>query len=126
MIRGIGVDLCSIDRIRRFIRKRSFRERVFSEEECRYAQEKADPARHFASAFAAKEAFAKAGGWGLGTVGLQGVAVTRTEGRPYLRVAPTAQALLRHRGVDSVHLSLSHDGLYAIAVVVLEGRSDDA
>ncbi|WP_274374792.1 MULTISPECIES: holo-ACP synthase [Synergistales] len=121
-VRGIGVDLCKIERMRRFIGKEAFLARVFSEEERDYALARSDPARHLAGAFAAREALAKAGGWGLAKIGLKSLSVRHVDGRPFLSVGPDLRLLFDEAGVERAHLSLSHDGDYAVAVVLLEGR----
>jgi holo-[acyl-carrier protein] synthase len=120
MILGIGTDLCRIERMRRAVVSPAFRDKVFDPEEIVYATARGDPARHFASAFAAKEAFAKATGWGLFRTGPRNVWVERTGDRPELRWRET----LRDRLPEGTraHLSLSHEGEYAIAFVVLEVR----
>lgn len=121
MIRGIGVDLCGVSRLRRSMENPRFLERVFSEEEIRYAMERSDPAKHLAAAFAAKESFAKAGGWGLAATGLRNVCLRRTETGPVLLLASPAQNLLARIGAHKCWVSISHDGDYAVAMVVLEG-----
>lgn len=124
MISGIGIDLCKISRISRAIENKAFVERVFSAEEKAYAESSKNPARHYASAFAAKEAFAKAGGWGLSKVGLRSVSVSRLGGAPELHLSEHAKDLLLERNVLRIHLSLSHEDDMAIAVVILEARDD--
>jgi len=57
---GVGVDIESIDKIRRFIDTTSFLNKVFTKRETDYCQSKADPAQHFAARFAGKEAVIKA------------------------------------------------------------------
>ena len=120
-ILGIGVDLCKIERMSRCIEKEFFLSRVFSEEERAYALARPNPARHLAGAFAAKEALAKAGGWGLAKVGLQSVSVRRVDGRPFLSIDSKLRLLFDEAGVERTHLSLSHEGDYAVAMVLLEG-----
>jgi holo-[acyl-carrier protein] synthase len=66
MIRGHGVDLVSIDRIRKILEREDnhFEGRVFSAGEIAYCRSKKDPHPHFAARFAAKEAYGKALGMG--------------------------------------------------------------
>lgn len=124
MISGIGIDLCQISRMSRAIESEAFVERVFSAEEKSYAESTQNPARHYASAFAAKEAFAKAGGWGLSKVGLRSVWVSRSGGAPELRLSEQAEKLLPRSSGTRIHLSISHEGDMAVAVVVLEANDD--
>ena len=122
MIIGVGIDLVSVPRMERALARwgGSFLSRVFSEEEL--AQAGGRP-RSLAARFAAKEAFSKALGTGLGArLGLRDVWVVKDErGRPELAFSPKAARLLRERGGLRAHLSLTHEGEYAGAVVVIEG-----
>ncbi len=120
MIMGIGTDLCSVSRMKRAIENMHFINRVFSEEEIEYASSKANPARHYASAFAAKEALAKASGLGLMTLGLKNSHVRRTPGGPVIVCSESLLREFNSRGVRNFWLSLSHDGDFALAVVILE------
>jgi holo-[acyl-carrier protein] synthase len=43
-------------------------------------------------------------------------------GKPELRLCARAEELFREKGLKKAHLSLSHDGNYAIASVILEGE----
>ncbi len=120
MICGIGVDLCSISRMEKSIESEHFLRRVFSEEEIRYALGKARPARHFAGSFAAREAFSKASGVSMYSVAFCGAWVERTSSGPVLRLSDTVREQLAGAEQKRIHLSLTHDGEYAIAMVVLE------
>lgn len=122
MIKGVGIDLCDIERMKKAIAQKGFCERVFSDEEIAYANSKASPESHFAAAFAAREAIAKAGGWGMAGVGLDSCSVTRTDSGPRFVIGDEFQAKLDALGVTNVHLSISHDGGIAAAFVVLEGK----
>lgn len=98
-----------------------FLHRVFSPEEIQYAFGKARPARHFAGCFAAREAFAKASGISMYSLVLGGgMWIERTESAPVIRCSQVVKDLLPHKGAERIHISLSHDGDYAVAVVVLE------
>src|SRR5450759_48038 len=68
MIQGIGIDLVENDRIEKIIRKwgQKFLQRVFSEEEINYCGKHIQASIHYGARFAAKEAFLKALGIGLG------------------------------------------------------------
>lgn len=120
-IRGIGVDLCSVERMSRALRQEAFAPRVFSEQEILYANSQAVPARHFASAFAAREALAKAGGWGIGKMGLKSCRLERTKQGPRFVFSDAFLARLTAEGITSAHISISHEGDVVVAMVVLEG-----
>ena len=124
MILGIGIDVVKVERIQRILRRRGDRwvERVFSPEERRVAGEGPHRLRRLAARWAAKEAFAKALGTGLRGLRWRDIQVIQDpSGRPVLALRGTAAALARAAGVEHIHLSLSHDGEWALAQVVLEG-----
>lgn len=124
MILGIGIDLCDTRRLRRALLRPGFKERVFGESEIRDCEARARPERHYAARFAAKEACFKAlgSGWGQG-VAWRDVLVS-SDGRRPPRLTLTGGAGRRARalGATRAHLSLTHEGDYAAAVVVIEGR----
>ena len=121
MIRGIGIDLCDIERMRKMLERGAFAKRVFSAEEIEYAGKGGLAAAHFAAAFAAREALAKAGGWGLASIGLDACIVRRTESGPVFVFSEAFKRRLEERGVKNVFLSITHEAGVAAAVVVLEG-----
>ena len=122
---GHGIDLVSVSRIRGILSKDSdhFEKRVFSEGERAYCRAKKDPMPHFAARFAAKEAYGKALGLGLGPSGelAEIEVVNDEEGVPSIRLNGTAAEIFQKQcGAARIHLSLSHDGEYAMASVIVE------
>jgi holo-[acyl-carrier protein] synthase len=122
MIRGVGVDLCPVSRVARILERHPgrFEERVFTPAERAYCGPRAVPAQHFAARFAAKEAALKALGAPAG-VGWHDLEVVADGGAPRLALHGPAAAAATAQGVRRAHLSLSHAGDMAVAVVVLEG-----
>ncbi len=121
MVLGIGVDLCDITRMKKAAAQKGFKEKVFSAAEIEYAEKFADSASHYAAAFAAKEALAKAGGWGIGNMGLDSCSVVRTERGPKFEFTESFNKRLSEFGASCVHLSISHEAGMAVAMVILEG-----
>ncbi len=123
-VAGIGTDLARVDRFRRFVteEKSALLERLFTEGERRYCLAKRDPAPFLAARFAAKEAFLKALGLGLRDgIAWRDMDVVKDDlGKPSFALCGRALAICRERGIETVHLSYSHDGDYATATVVLE------
>ena len=121
-VKGVGVDAVDIERFRVSLhRTPSMRERLFTEEELRYVEPKADPVPSLAARSAAREAVMKAMGLGLGAFGFHEVWVTRAEwGAPSLCVTGRALELAVDRGITRWHLSPTHTDLVAIAQVVAE------
>jgi len=73
-----------------------------------------------AARFAAKEAVAKALGAPGGLRWLDAEVVSLPSGRPTLRLVGATARTSAAQGIRSWHLSLSHDGGLATAVVVAE------
>ena len=117
MIKGIGIDLCSISRMKSAVEKKGFAERVFSVEEIEYAEKSACPEEHYAAAFAAREALAKALKCGLWKLGVNAVSVRRTENGPEFVFEEQLP-----EGITKVFLSISHEDNCAAAFVVAEGE----
>ena len=123
MIIGIGVDMCSISRMEKLTDNNRFVERIFTLDERAYAESRGVfKASSFAAMFAAKEAFMKAIGTGIGPVPFNDIQIMHNElGKPYYVLMGKAEDMQKQLGVKSTHLSISHEGDIAIAFVVLEG-----
>jgi holo-[acyl-carrier protein] synthase len=122
-VRGLGVDLVPIPRMRAVIERWDgrFLERVFTEGEIAYCRARRDPAPHFAARFAAKEAGLKALGTGLRLgVNWRELEVRRERGQaPTLVLSGRCREICAERGGGRMLLALSHDGDYAIAQAML-------
>jgi holo-[acyl-carrier protein] synthase len=129
-IAGIGVDLARIPRLRRVVERwrERFLERVFTPEELAYCRRRRDPIPHLAARFAAKEAALKALGTGLRLgVRWRELEVRREPGQaPTMVLSGRSLALARARGARRVLVSLTHDGEYALAQVMLLGEAPAA
>lgn len=97
---------------------------MFSKEEIEYAESKANPAMHYAAAFAAKEAVAKATGWGIAGIGLNSLFVRRTDSAPELVFNADLNKKLKKIKIKKALLSISHEGNMAVAMVVLENSNE--
>ncbi len=122
MILGLGTDLVAVPRVEEVLsrHRERFLDRVFTPAEQAECLGRARPARHLAARLAAKEAAMKAlgTGWGLG-VRWQDVEVhSGVSSRPTIHLAGVARQRAEARGIRQAMVSLSHDGDYAIAVVV--------
>ena len=64
---GIGTDIVNIKRIEKILKKKNnnFKNRIFSNREIIYCDNKKNPSSYYAKRFAAKEAFTKALGTGI-------------------------------------------------------------
>ena len=123
MIVGLGIDVCSIERMRRALERHGdrFFSRICSESE-RADLDGRDMATALAGRFAVKEAFAKALDGARG-VGWHEVQVRRApSGRPHLELTGNASAMVEKFGADAWHVSITHDAGVAVAVVILEKK----
>ncbi len=130
MILGIGIDLAEVDRIEDSMARFGdrFLRRILGSDELAYCLAHARPGPHVAARFAAKEAVGKAFGTGIGfPLGWQDIEVCRlASGAPAIRLHGQGQILREARGVERIHLSLTHTLKLATAVVILEGREPSA
>lgn len=123
MIVGLGMDLVATDRFERALSAGDvLEERAFTSSEWSACAARADRAQALAARFAAKEACFKAlgTGWGNGYALREVEVVSQDSGRPDLRLSGRAAERAAALGVRTIHVSLSHDGGAAAAVVVLE------
>ena len=122
---GIGIDVVPVSRVDELIAKHGDRilQRLFTEAELRRANDLAHQTLFLAGRIAAKEAAYKAlsaQGADLG-IGWKSIEVERLEdGRPQLVLSGPALARFNALGAARCHVSLSHDGGIAAAVVVIE------
>ena len=126
MIVGTGIDIAEVGRIATSIERfgQRFLERVFTAEEIRYCESKANKAERYAGRFAAKEAAMKAigTGWSRG-VTWHDVEVRRAPGgRPTIVFHGKAAEFCRSLGAIRAHLSITHTKDSALAQVILESE----
>ncbi len=124
MIVGIGVDSAEIARVAKSIRQDTFLRRVFAPEERAVLAQLPEHRRNESAAacFAAKEAFLKAAGTGLGGFALDEIAALRHDnGAPYYRLSGEAAAYVAQNNITP-HLSLTHEAGVATAFAVFERR----
>lgn len=120
MIKGIGVDLIEVSRVRDSISRfgAQFLERIFTKNELLEADKLKDSAQYYgflAKRFAAKEAYAKALGTGIGShISFKEIEITNSQdGRP--------QLLDLTKSDDTItHISLSDTEEYATAYIIIE------
>ena len=119
---GVGIDVAEIDRFRASLdRTPGLADRLFVESELYLPSGERRGIASLAARFAAKEALAKALGAPPGLHWSDAEVYVEDSGRPRLRVRGTVAARAGELGVQSWHVSLSHDAGVASAVVVAEG-----
>lgn len=116
MINGIGIDIIELSRIKKAMNKNEkFIHRVLTIKEREvFLRLKKERRRleYLAGRFAAKEAFAKATGKGIGKLSFQHIEVLSShQGAPKMSVKGYEQ--------DEIFISISHSKDYAVAQVVI-------
>src|SRR6185437_5843145 len=124
MIVGTGIDVVEVPRVAAAIERfgQRFLERIYTPDEIRYCDLKANRAERYAARFAAKEAAMKAlgTGWNHG-VRWRDVEVFREPGRrPTIKFHGKAAEFASRLNTSNISLSLSHTPQQAIASVILE------
>ncbi|HZT63499.1 MAG TPA: holo-ACP synthase [Burkholderiales bacterium] len=130
MILGIGTDLCEVGRIEKALKRfgERFAARVLVAKELEVFRRRRKRAAYLAKRFAAKEAFSKALGTGIRfPVNWHNVwVVNDRSGKPVLEFSRPLAALLKRRGIDKVHVSLTDEIGMACAFVIVEGAQRKA
>jgi holo-[acyl-carrier protein] synthase len=113
---GVGIDVVAVARFERALtRTPRLARRLFTDDERTSGRPE-----QLAARFAAKEAAAKALGAPGGLRWHDAEVVVGEGGRPRLRVTGGVAAEAEAQGIRTWHVSLSHDGDVATAVVVAE------
>lgn len=125
-IYGIGVDIVLVERMEKLLAKHGNKllERLLCAKELREVRARKNRARALAMCWAAKEACVKALGTGFDGIGWKEVGVIReANGRPILVFDRKMAARIKTLGIGASHVSLSDDGGFVSAYVILERRA---
>src|ERR1044072_7209607 len=124
MIVAVGIDVVLVERFTSALaRTPLLGDRLFTQAELFPGSGTPRSAESLAARFAAKEAVAKALGAPAGLHWHDCEGVTDPDGRRCVTVCGTVAAVSADRGVRRWHLSLSHDGGIASAMVLAEGHT---
>ena len=121
---GIGTDIISVDRIKNFLKKRSFINRIFNEKEILKCKNINNSINCYAKRFAAKEAFTKALGTGIsnGINFNEIVILNKKSGKPYISIIGQTKRILNKKFKKKkikIFLSLTDEQKYAVAFVTI-------
>lgn len=123
MIKGIGVDIIEIPRVKDAIKKwdKDFLKKILTPDELKYCNFKKNKFPHIAVRFAAKEAFLKALGDGWqGKLKWNDIGIANDKnGRPFISLNKKILKKLNKK-IGDVHVSLTHNKEQAVAFVVIE------
>jgi len=116
---GIGTDIVECLRIGRMIERHGelFLQRVYTDREVRYCQQRRRAVEHFAGRWAAKEAILKAlgSGWRRGLDWTDIEVHNDKEGKPTVHLGGAVRDLALTLRVGDILVSISHCRAYAVA-----------
>lgn len=120
MVIGIGTDIAYLERIKKL--SPDAVGRILTESEAEYCNRFPAPHERVAGRFAAKEAILKAlgTGWSQGIGWHQIEILPNASGIPIVTFSGKALDRYRELGATHCHVSISHQGDYAVAFAVLE------
>lgn len=120
-MKGIGVDIVEISRIKRMVDRwgNRFAQKVFTPREIELCEKKPNFVHSLAARWAAKEAFAKAigTGWDAAFRWKEIEILSDLKGKPIVYLAKSMKAATAG---SPVLVSLSHSNEYAIAIVMID------
>jgi holo-[acyl-carrier protein] synthase len=124
MIKGMGIDISEVDRIKNSIEKfnKNFLDRIFTEKEQQIAASRKDFATFYAGRWAAKEAISKALGCGIGEqCSFTEIEILNdSQGRPVATLSGNAAKTFALLHGETLHITISHEGKNAIAMAIIE------
>lgn len=122
MIIGIGTDIVEIERIKQIVLKHSrFTRKYFTLEEIQYFETKKNSWESVAGYFAAKEAVSKSLGTGFSSLAFKDIEICKDNlNKPYIVLHDEGINIMKKKGIDKIHISISHSKLYAVANAIAE------
>lgn len=113
----IGIDVVET---KRFVDEKQSFEKMFCESELEYARKSIEPHVHLAGFWAAKEAFFKALGTGITTLGLNKICVLHDKNhKPYLFIDDQTRQKFDLLGKD-IEISISHTKQIAVSICIIK------
>ena len=109
---GIGIDICSISDFKKipFTTKSGFYKEIFQQSEINYCLKFKDPSPHFAGKFALKEAVKKSIN---DDIYISKIETFHVNSKPMIKLLDSEKNYV-------FRASISHEGNYAIAIVISE------
>lgn len=111
---NVGIDIVEINRFKLlpYIKNKKFYENIFKKSEIKYCVKFKDPYPHFAGRFAIKEAIIKSVEI---KIKMKDIEILQKKSKPMIKTIEKIPYIFR--------VSLSHDGKYAIAIVISEKQN---
>ena len=124
---GIGTDIVLNNRVKKLIKNKNFLNRIYTNQEIKFAKKQKEIPSFLAKRFAAKEAFAKALGIGFRkNLNFKDIEILNDKlGKPYYSINSKLKKIifrsLKVKNLD-FFLSLSDEKLYSIAFVIIQKK----
>lgn len=118
----VGIDALDVVRMEKFVQNEHFLDKYFTPYEIEYVSKNFRSTLSLAGLYAAKEAFLKALGIGIGGgINLNEIEIKhQPTGKPYLEVlSPKGQIMLKTMNVEEVSISISHTDELATAICII-------
>lgn len=121
MIKGTGVDITEVSRIKKNLESEKFLNKIYSQVEIEYLKLRKFNPETAAGMFAAKEAVSKSLGTGFNNFGPRHIEILKNEmGKPYVNLSGNALKRAKELEIENIHISISHTQDCAVAFCVAE------
>ena len=122
-IYGTGSDIVDNSRIKKALKKKNFKKRIFSINEIKAVENKFNQIASFAKRFAAKEAFSKALGTGISEgLSFKDISINNDKkGKPYITLLGKSKSIVQRtiKRRYKTFLTISDERKYALAMVII-------
>ena len=122
-IYGIGSDIINISRIKKALKNKGFKKKIFSKNEIKNIEIKPSKISRYAKRFAAKEAFSKALGTGIsGGISFKDISIINDKnGKPYIVLHGKTKSIVQQKIKKRYKsfLTLSDEKKFALATVII-------
>ena len=119
----VGIDVLDVVRMEKFVQNEHFLEKYFTPYEIGYVQYNNRQTLSLAGLYAAKEAFLKALGIGIGGgIALNDIEIRHdNNGKPYLEVlSKKSKIMLKTMNITEIAISISHSDEMATAICIIK------
>lgn len=122
-IYGIGSDIININRVKKALKNKNFIKKIFSKNEIKTVENKANKIASYAKRFAAKEAFSKALGTGISKgISFKDISIhNNKKGKPDIKLLGKTKKIVQTilKKNYKIFLTISDEQKYALAMVVI-------
>lgn len=123
LIHGIGSDIVDVIRIKKALKKKNFKKRIFSSSEIKYIENNTNKIPSYAKKFAAKEAFSKALGTGIsGGIFFNEISIDNDKnGKPEIALLGNTNKVVKKiiKKNYKIFLTITDEQRYAFATVII-------